>query len=81
MLTGLRDLAVDVTGLPARIGFPSGVGGLAETVSAPSFATGVGLVIWGGRTRIGTLRRESGSGMLGALFSWVRRILRDVQGN
>jgi cell division protein FtsA len=75
MLTGLRDLAVEVTELPTRIGFPTGVGGLAETVSAPSFATGVGLVLWGGRMRLGGARRESTTGMLASLLSWIRRVL------
>jgi cell division protein FtsA len=80
MLTGLRDLASDITGLPTRIGFPTGIGGLAESVSAPSFATAVGLVQWGGRARAGVARREPSGGIVGAVTAWMRRVLRDVVG-
>ena len=33
--------------MPVRLGVPKGVGGLAEVVRSPSFATGVGLVQYG----------------------------------
>lgn len=74
MLAGLRDVAADITGMPARIGFPGGVGGLTESVSAPSFATAVGLVRWGGRMRAHIPRPGGATGLLGALRVWMHRI-------
>lgn len=45
-LPGSVDLAKDVLGLPAQAGFPIPLGGLVDKVDEPSFATGVGLLIW-----------------------------------
>ncbi|MBC8141804.1 MAG: cell division protein FtsA [Armatimonadetes bacterium] len=76
MLAGARDLAEAITGLPVRIGFPGGVGGLGESVSSPSFATGVGLVQWGGRLHAGSERGETAGGFFAAVREWIRRVLR-----
>lgn len=46
-LPGVVDLAKDTLGLPAQTGFPTPLGGLVDKVDEPSFATVVGLVIWG----------------------------------
>ena len=46
-LTGLRDLARDVMGLPARIGEPQNLRGLVDTLQSPTFTTSVGLLQWG----------------------------------
>jgi cell division protein FtsA len=47
LLPGIIELAEDIFNLPARLGYPSGVGGLTDVVNSPAFATGVGLVIYG----------------------------------
>lgn len=46
-LAGIRDLARDVLGLPARIGQPQNLRGLVDTLQSPAFATSVGLLQWG----------------------------------
>lgn len=46
-LPGLRELARDVMGLPARIGMPQNISGLVDTLQSPAFATSVGLLEWG----------------------------------
>ncbi len=46
-LPGIRDLARDVMGLPARIGEPQNLRGLVDTLHSPAFATTVGLLEWG----------------------------------
>lgn len=79
-LAGLKELSAEMTGLPTRVGYPAGVGGLSESVNHPSFATAVGLVIWGGRSHAGLPRREATSGFVTALSSWMRRVLREVMG-
>lgn len=73
MLSGVRELGADILEMPTRIGYPGGVGGLVESVAAPSFATSVGLVRWGGRARAGASRRDAGS-LMGALFNWLKRV-------
>lgn len=46
-LPGIRDLARDVMGLPARVGVPQNISGLVDTLHSPAFATTVGLLEWG----------------------------------
>ena len=49
ILEGMPELASRVLELPVRRGTPKGVGGLADVVSSPIYATGVGLVLYGAR--------------------------------
>jgi cell division protein FtsA len=44
MLKGIRELAREVLGVPVKIGVPSQICGLVESVASPEFSTGVGLV-------------------------------------
>ena len=80
MLKGTRELAADMTGLPTRVGFPTGLGGLAEAVNNPSFATAVGLVQWGAKAQAGALRRERPGSLFADLMAWTRRFFRTVRG-
>jgi cell division protein FtsA len=70
-LTGAVDLAQHVFGLPARIGTPgTDLGGLADAVRKPRFATGTGLALFGAETRM-----AGGGGMPGAfgkLARWLK---------
>lgn len=43
---GIVDLAKNILGLPAQIGFPVPLGGLIDKVDDPAFVTSVGLIIW-----------------------------------
>lgn len=47
-LRDIRRLGRDVLDMPVRIGRPSGVVGLTDTVTRPAFATSVGLLLWAG---------------------------------
>lgn len=49
LLDGIVDLGEQIFNLPVRIGFPAGVGGLTDVVKDPSYATAVGLVIYGSK--------------------------------
>lgn len=51
-LEGMPELAEQVFNLPVRRGVPKGVGGLIDVVKNPMYATGVGLVILGGRSML-----------------------------
>jgi cell division protein FtsA len=48
-LEGLPELAEEIFHLPVRRGTPRGIGGLADRVQGPEFATGVGLALWGSK--------------------------------
>ena len=45
LLPGVTELAEQVFEMPARLGVPRGLGGLAANVADPRFSTGVGLVL------------------------------------
>jgi cell division protein FtsA len=45
-LRDIRRLGRETLGMPVRIGRPSGVVGLTDTVTKPAFATSVGLLLW-----------------------------------
>jgi cell division protein FtsA len=45
-LTGIAQLAEQVTGLPARVGAPRNVQGLIDTLSDPAYAASVGVLQW-----------------------------------
>ncbi|MCB0272456.1 MAG: cell division protein FtsA [Bdellovibrionales bacterium] len=47
IMEGMPEVAENVFDLPVRRGIPHGVGGLAEAVSSPIYATAVGLVLYG----------------------------------
>jgi cell division protein FtsA len=70
-LTGAVDLAHHVFGMPARVGTPgAGLGGLADAVRKPRFATATGLALFGAETRL-----SGGGGMPGAfgkVLTWLR---------
>jgi cell division protein FtsA len=52
LLEGVTEVAESVFSLPARIGTPHGIRGLADVVNNPMYATGVGLVLYGARHQL-----------------------------
>lgn len=53
ILEGMAELAEEVVGMPVRRGGPKGIGGLAEVVKSPIYATGVGLTLYGAKQQDG----------------------------
>jgi len=47
LLEGLEEVAEEIFDLPVRRGDPTGIGGLADRVSTPDYATAVGLILYG----------------------------------
>ena len=45
----MADLGEQIFNLPVRVGSPRDLGGLTDVVNSPVFATGVGLVKYGGK--------------------------------
>jgi len=49
-LPGVPEIAEQIFNVPARVGHPQGIKGLAEVVNKPMYATAVGLVLYGARS-------------------------------
>lgn len=76
LLRGFAELAAERLGLPARVGYPTGVVGLADEVASPAFATAVGLVLYAARRdRRPSPRAERNGALWGRLRAWVRGVL------
>jgi cell division protein FtsA len=46
-LNGCLELAREVLSLPIQIGFPQGIQGMTDQIDDPSYATAIGLILWG----------------------------------
>ncbi|MGA1875827.1 MAG: cell division protein FtsA [bacterium] len=49
LMMGMIEISEQIFDLPVRVGTPTGVGGLADVVKSPEYATGVGLLLYGWR--------------------------------
>src|SRR5918994_1047377 len=75
ILDGLPEIAEQIFDLPIRRGSPIGVGGLADHVNSPAFASAVGLTLFAQRSQAAEASRTVGvgaiarfTGRLGSLF-------------
>jgi len=50
-LAGVVEIAEQIFNVPARLGYPSRIGGLSEVVNKPMYATAVGLVLYGAKRK------------------------------
>jgi cell division protein FtsA len=50
-LSGVVEIAEQIFNVPARLGYPTRVGGLTEIVNKPMYATAVGLVLYGAKRK------------------------------
>jgi cell division protein FtsA len=66
-LRGLAELAERIFNLPVRLALPRGLAEMTEEVSQPEYATAVGLVLYGARTR--RLAGARPAGFMGKLKS------------
>jgi cell division protein FtsA len=83
-LEGMPELAESIFNLPARRGSPIGVGGLVDVVNNPSYATGVGLLLYGYKNAKGNRRGFnagrsmkrllSGHKLLDKMSEWFKEI-------
>jgi cell division protein FtsA len=75
-LDGMLEVAEQVLGIAVRRGLPQNVGGLKDIVSAPEWACGVGLLMYG-RSAASAPSRRSKAGASG-LFEKVRASLKNL---
>ncbi len=80
-LAGFDDLMREMLGVPVRVGTPTELVGLSDSLDSPSYATGVGLVRWGARhgaaiMHTGGAADRGGYGSTYERFkSWLREFL------
>ncbi len=75
-MEGAIDLAEEIFHMPVRVGLPQYVSGLADVVKNPSYATGVGLLLFGrkhAQDSIPHYRMDTGmQGVLERMKSWFQ---------
>ncbi|MFH1824715.1 MAG: cell division protein FtsA [Candidatus Firestonebacteria bacterium] len=51
LISGIEEVVEKVLKLPVRVGYPTGISGLVEVVNSPIYATAVGLMLYGAKSR------------------------------
>ena len=75
LIPGVAELALEVFGIPARIGVPDTLPGLVEEYQNPVYATAMGLVIYGSETGSvsdGGVPRHKGDSLMERLKGWMK---------
>jgi cell division protein FtsA len=73
----MPEIAEQIFDLPIRRGAPTGMGGLADHVHSPSFATAVGLVQYAQRNQVAETTRSVGVGAFGRAALRLRGLFRE----
>jgi cell division protein FtsA len=77
IMEGVPELAEGIFDQPVRRGVPIGIGGLADVIESPIYATGVGLALYGARTGAPG-ESGAGPGPVGRLARLVTGFLGDL---
>jgi cell division protein FtsA len=77
MLEGMAEIAEQIFDLPIRRGSPTGIGGLADHVASPAFATSVGVVMYAHRNQAGEPARTVGAGTFGRVAGRLRGLFKE----
>ena len=77
ILEGMPEIAEQIFDLPIRRGAPTGIGGLADHVGSPAYATAVGLVLYGQRHRVVDTGRSTGMGAFGRVAGRLKGLFRE----
>jgi cell division protein FtsA len=78
LLPGLREVARQATGLPARLALPTDLRGLVDTIQSPAYATGIGLIKWGLHDVMARPSRRRRAGWQLNLRGWLSNLLPDA---
>jgi len=76
ILDGISEIAEQIFDLPIRRGWPTGVGGLADHVANPAYATAVGLVVYAEKHR-GSEGVRTGGGALTRMVGRLRTVFKE----
>ena len=75
-LEGMVELGEEIFHMPVRLGLPRYVGGLAEVVKTPRFATGIGLLLYGlerhRRNEVARMNSGSFNDVLAKMKTWFQ---------
>jgi len=74
-LSGIEALGRDILRLPVRVGVPTNIYGIVETLHDPAYATSVGLLLWGAK-HTGMQTWKSRGFSLRHFFSRLRNLFR-----
>ncbi len=81
-LNRFDELVREMLGMPVRIGVPTDLSGLADSLDSPSYATGVGLLRWGSRHGLSMLgpthrseERQGWGNVYERFKGWLREFL------
>jgi cell division protein FtsA len=77
ILEGMPEIGEQIFDLPIRRGAPAGVGGLADHVNSSTFATSVGLALYGHRNHVIEAPRLVGAGALGRVAGRLRGLFKE----
>jgi cell division protein FtsA len=77
ILEGMPEIAEQIFDLPIRRGSPAGVGGLADHVNSPAFATAVGLALYAQRNIAADPTRGGGAGAFSRVAGRLRGLFRE----
>ena len=78
LLDGTPEIAETVFNLPTRLGKPQGISGLVDVVNNPMYATGVGLVLYGARSKDSKKFRIRDNNIFNRVMSRMKRWFKDV---
>lgn len=76
ILEGLSEIAEQIFDLPIRRGWPAAVGGLADHVANPAYATAVGLVMYAEQHRASE-RVRTGGGAITRMVGRLRTVFKE----
>jgi cell division protein FtsA len=76
-LSGIANLGRDTLHIPVRVGAPTDLNGISDVLQDPSYATSVGLVLWGSKYE-GKRHWKKGrlNGAFGRLASQLKKLFR-----
>jgi cell division protein FtsA len=77
LLYGISELAEQIFDMPARKGSPTGVGGLADVVNSPVYATGVGLIVYSCKQLSGDSIYRKTSNIFGNMTRTIKKWLSE----
>jgi cell division protein FtsA len=76
LMQGMSELGEEVFHLPVRVGVPAYIGGLAEVVRSPRYATAVGLLIEGRNQFVRDAQLRAGGGGIGGVAERMKQWFR-----
>lgn len=68
LVPGITNIAKEVFGIPARIGYPTGLSGLVDEISSPAYSTVQGLITYSKQGEIEKGNEGGNSGVAGKAF-------------